>query len=67
MMGKLRSVLNRYRWFFVAEGVVGNLMFFVGSILFLRPSTQQLGVWLFICGSGLMLISSAAAAAAERR
>lgn len=66
MLQQLRSALDRYRWFFVAEGVVGNLLFFVGSILFLRDSTQQMGVWLFIAGSGLMLVSSAAAAVAER-
>ncbi|WP_442484708.1 YrhK family protein [Aeoliella sp. SH292] len=66
MLKQLRSALDRYRWFFVAEGVVGNLLFFVGSILFLRESTQQMGVWLFIAGSGLMLVSSAATAAAER-
>lgn len=66
MLKQFRSTLDRYRWFFVAEGVVGNLLFFVGSILFLRESTQQMGVWLFIAGSGLMLVSSAAAAAAGR-
>lgn len=67
MIRTLRSVVGRYRWLFVAEGVIGNLLFFVGSILFLRPTTQQLGVWMFIGGSGLMLVSSAAAALADRR
>ena len=60
----LRRFLARYRWFFVAEGVFGNFLFFVGSVLFLWPRTQQFGVWLFIAGSGLMLVSSSAAAMA---
>jgi hypothetical protein len=58
----LRSFFDRYRWFFVAEGVFGNFLFFVGSMLFLWPSTQNFGVWMFIAGSGLMLVSSSAAA-----
>jgi hypothetical protein len=62
MKGLLRLFLSRYRWFFVAEGVFGNLLFFVGSVLFLWPETQQFGVWLFIAGSGLMFVSSSAAA-----
>ncbi|QDU87997.1 hypothetical protein Pla175_13660 [Pirellulimonas nuda] len=67
MIGACRRAIDRYRWFFVAEGVLGNLLFFVGSLLFLRPATQQVGVWMFIAGSGLMLVSSAAAALAQRR
>lgn len=65
MRGMLRRFLARYRWFFVAEGVFGNFLFFVGSVLFLWPGTQQFGVWLFIAGSGLMLVSSSAAAMSE--
>ena len=62
MTGTLRRFFARYRWFFVAEGVFGNFLFFVGSVLFLWPGTQHFGVWLFIAGSGLMLVSSSAAA-----
>jgi hypothetical protein len=61
----LRSFFDRYRWFFVAEGVFGNFLFFVGSVLFLWPGTQNVGVWMFIAGSGLMLVSSSAAAMRE--
>lgn len=64
MIGLLRGYLARYRWFFVAEGVFGNFLFFVGSVLFLWQGTQHFGVWLFIAGSGLMLVSSSAAAMA---
>ena len=65
MMRLIRRFFDRYRWFFVAEGVLGNFLFFVGSVLFLWPGTTQFGVWLFIGGSGLMLVSSCAAALAE--
>jgi drug/metabolite transporter (DMT)-like permease len=65
MKSLLRRFFDRYRWFFVAEGVFGNFLFFTGSVLFLWPGTQQFGVWLFIAGSGLMLVSSSAAALAE--
>jgi hypothetical protein len=65
MKSLLRRFFDRYRWFFVAEGVFGNFLFFVGSVLFLWPGTQQFGVWFFIAGSGLMLVSSSAAALAE--
>lgn len=65
MRRPLRSFFNRYRWFFVAEGVFGNFLFFVGSVLFLWPDTQNFGVWLFIAGSGLMLVRSSAEALQE--
>jgi hypothetical protein len=65
MSGILRRFLARYRWFFVAEGVFGNFLFFSGSVLFLWPRTEQFGVWLFIAGSGLMFVSSSAAAMGE--
>jgi hypothetical protein len=61
----LRNFIERYRWFFVAEGVFGNFLFFSGSVLFLWPTTQHFGVWMFIAGSGLMLASSSAAAIRE--
>lgn len=41
-------------------GLLGNLGFFVGSILFL-PSLEQwktIGVWLFIVGSFFMLVGA---------
>ncbi|TWU27442.1 YrhK family protein [Bythopirellula polymerisocia] len=61
----IRQFFDRYRWFFVAEGVFGNFLFFVGSVLFLWPGTTRFGVWLFIAGSGSMLVSSIATAVAE--
>jgi len=65
----MKSVLNfishnqRLHW---TLGIFGNIAFFVGSILFLWDSTQQLGVWLFILGSGGMLVNSLGKFAAWR-
>ena len=60
-----KHFFDRYEWWFVLLGLFGNFLFFVGSILFLREATQTQGVWLFIIGSCLMLISSSAASLAE--
>ncbi|TWT90366.1 hypothetical protein Mal64_07550 [Pseudobythopirellula maris] len=54
------AFLRRYAWAFVVVGLAGNAMFFVGSICFLSERSQTAGVWMFILGSGLMLVSSAA-------
>ncbi len=66
MFRLVRRMIKRYRWFFVAEGVFGNFLFFVGSLFFLQPGTEKLGVWFFIAGSGLMLVSSSADAFANK-
>lgn len=40
----------------LAIGVLGNIIFFVGSVLFLWHSVEVLAIWLFIVGSfGMML------------
>ncbi len=40
----------------LAVGVVGNVIFFVGSVLFIWSWAEQIAIWLFIVGSfGMML------------
>jgi hypothetical protein len=40
----------------LAIGVIGNIIFFVGSVLFIWHVTEVLAIWLFIIGSfGMML------------
>jgi hypothetical protein len=40
----------------LAIGVVGNVIFFVGSVLFIWHVTEVVAIWLFIIGSfGMML------------
>ncbi|MAU09946.1 MAG: hypothetical protein CL607_09015 [Anaerolineaceae bacterium] len=65
----MKSVLNfiahneRLHWML---GIFGNFSFFLGSILFLSDEWETVGVWLFILGSGGMLISSLGKFAAWR-
>lgn len=54
----IRRVAEDYEWFRTAVGIAGNLMFFVGSILFLFEATKVAGIWLFIVGSFGMLVSA---------
>lgn len=60
MSNPVRTLVSDYGWIHLSLGLLGNIGFFVGSILFL-PSLEQwktLGVWLFIIGSFLMLIGA---------
>lgn len=55
-----KTLVQDYGWIHLSIGLLGNGLFFVGSILFL-PQLEQyqtLGVWLFIIGSFFMLIGS---------
>jgi hypothetical protein len=60
-----KRFFDRYEWWFVVLGLIGNCLFFVGSVCFLWNSLETLGVVQFIAGSCFMLVSSAAAAVAE--
>ena len=46
------------QWVHIITGLVGNGLFFIGSILFLWSSMQIVGVGLFIIGSLFMLVGS---------
>ncbi len=58
--GVVKVLVQDYGWVHLSLGLLGNLMFFVGSVLFLPvlEKYKVLGVWLFIIGSFLMLIGS---------
>jgi hypothetical protein len=43
-------------WVHLVIGLVGNLFFVLGSIMFLYPSTTRLGTWFFIVASWGLLI-----------
>lgn len=55
----LKAILREYAWIHLAIGVLGHIQFFVGSILFLERFRQlkPVGVWMFIIGSGMMLLA----------
>ncbi len=50
--------MQDYEWFHTLLGILGNLAFLVGSVLFLFESLKRAGVWLFIVGSAGMLVGS---------
>jgi hypothetical protein len=54
----LRRFVSNYEWIHTGLGLMGNLAFLVGSILFLSESTKHIGTWLFIVGASGMLIGS---------
>lgn len=60
-----QSFFERHQWLFVIVGLVGNSMFFAGSVCFLSKTFEKVASWLFIAGSCCMLVSQAAAAKAE--
>lgn len=57
---KTKTIVRDYGWLHLAVGLLGNILFFVGSILFL-PAFEPIrttGVWLFILRSGLMILGA---------
>ena len=60
MSDTLRLIVKDYGWVHTSLGLVGNILFFVGSVLFLPAfdAYQTLGVWLFIVESFLMLVGA---------
>ena len=60
------SHFEKHQWLYIVVGLIGNSLFFVGSICFLSKSLEKIAIWLFIIGSCFMLVSQGAAAKAER-
>ena len=61
MNNVIRMVVQDYGWIHLSLGLIGNITFFVGSILFLPQFEEYktIAVWLFIFGSLLMLLGAA--------
>lgn len=45
-----------YEWLHILNDLFIGIYFLVGSIFFLYPHLEQAGIWLFIVGSGQMLV-----------
>jgi hypothetical protein len=60
-----KNYFDKHRWRFVILGLIGNSMFFIGSICFLYKPLETVAIGFFIFGSGLMLVSSSAESVAE--
>lgn len=60
MTNPLKMFVRDYGWVHLSIGLVGNVAFFIGSILFLPrfEPLKTVGVWLFIVGAGLMMIGA---------
>jgi hypothetical protein len=54
----LRTIVKEYQWIHLVLGIMGNITFLIGSILFLSESLQHAGTWMFIVGSIGMLIGN---------
>lgn len=62
MLAALRALARNFPWLHVTLGLIGNLAFVAGSVLFLWESLHTAGVGLFIVGSSGMLLGSLGAA-----
>jgi hypothetical protein len=58
LRGRAVALVERFHWLHTSLGLLGNLCFFVGSVLFLWESAKLVGIWLFIVGSLGMLLGS---------
>lgn len=54
----LGTALRDFPWIHLGIGLFGNLLFFVGSIMFFWSSVKTLAIWLFVIGSLGMLLGS---------
>lgn len=54
----LGTALHEFPWIHLGIGLFGNLLFFVGSVLFFWPAAKDVGIWMFVVGSLGMLLGS---------
>ena len=56
----IRTLVADFGWIHRGIGVTGNLLFVIGSVLFLPhfDAEQTIGVWMFIAGSALMFVGA---------
>lgn len=61
MSKPLKIIVQDYGWIHTSVGLLGNIAFFLGSIMFLPEFEpwKTTGVWLFIVGSFLMRVGAA--------
>ena len=45
-----------YEWLHIFNDLFIGIYFLVGSVFFLYPDMKEAGIWLFIIGSGQMLL-----------
>jgi hypothetical protein len=62
---RTKRFFDRYEWWFVVLGLIGNGLFFLGSVCFFFKSLETLAISLFVAGSCFMLVSSTAGTLSE--
>lgn len=60
-----KHFFDQHEWWFVVLGLMGNALFFVGSVCFLFKHLETLAISMFIAGSCFMLVSSTAQSISE--
>jgi hypothetical protein len=58
----VQEVVQEYEWVHTSLGILGNVLFFVGSVLFLFDSVHKWDIYTFIVGSLFMLVGSVGSA-----
>lgn len=51
-----RRINEIYEWLHILNDLLIGFYFLIGSICFFYPAWEHAGIWLFILGSGQMLI-----------
>lgn len=60
-----KRFFDRYEWWFVVLGLIGNALFFLGSVCFFFKQLETVAISLFVAGSCFMLVSSSAESLSE--
>lgn len=55
---RLSEFLSDFPWIHLGIGIIGNISFVAGSIMFFYDSLKTPALWLFTIGSSGMLIAS---------
>jgi len=54
----LENFVDGYSWIHTSIGLIGNIYFVIGSVMFMSPAWKQTAVWFFLTGSSGMLIGT---------
>lgn len=55
---RVTELVRNFPWLHLGLGLVGNMLFLVGSIMFFFPGVKTAAIWGFVLGSAGMLIGS---------
>lgn len=60
MSNPIKTLVQDYGWVHLAIGLIGNMLFVTGSILFLPAfhALRPVRIYIFIAGSSLMLVGA---------